>query len=83
MADIIIDLKENDASNVHLTMKIKSVSSKDANKECVMHSKSNNKEFEIYDKTHNIVGWTFQVASFKIAKWFRNIREEEVIFSFS
>ena len=40
--DIIIDLPESNAWKIQLTIAINLISSKDAEEECVIHSKSNN-----------------------------------------
>ena len=49
LKDIITDLKKSDAWKIQLTIAINFMSSKDTDEELVMHSKSGNIEFMIYD----------------------------------
>ena len=49
LKDIITDLKKSDAWKIQLTIPINFMSSKDTDEELVMHSKSGNIEFMIYD----------------------------------
>ena len=60
MRDIIIDLQESDTWKIQLTIAINFISSKDAEKECVMHSKSNNIEFTSYNEAHEVVDELFK-----------------------
>ena len=45
MRNIIIDLQNSNTWKIQLTIVINSISSKDAEEECVMHSRSNNIKF--------------------------------------
>ena len=49
LKDIITDLKKSDAWKIQLTIPINFMSFKDTDEELVMHSKSGNIEFMIYD----------------------------------
>ena len=55
MRDIIIDLQESDRWKIHLTIEINFFSSKDAEEECVMHSKSNNIKFMSCNNANELV----------------------------
>ena len=50
LKDIINNLKKSDTLKIQLTITINSISSKDNVEECVLHSKSDNKEIIIRDK---------------------------------
>ena len=50
LKDIINNLKKSDMLKIQLTITINSISSKDNVEECVLHSKSDNKEIIISDK---------------------------------
>ena len=54
LKDIINNLKKSDTWNVQLTIENKFCSSKNNNEERIMHSKSNNLEFMIYDNEDEI-----------------------------
>ena len=45
LKDIVIDLQQSDTWKNYLTTAINFISSKDAEEECVMHSKSDNAQF--------------------------------------
>ena len=49
LRDIIIDLQKTGTYEVQLMIAINFISSKDVNEECVMHLKSNNQQYRIYD----------------------------------
>ena len=49
LSDVIINLQKSGAWNIQLTITINFISSKDADEEQVMHSKSDNIEFMIYN----------------------------------
>ena len=49
LRDVIINLQKSGTWNIQLTITIDFISSKDADEEQVMHSKSDNIEFMIYD----------------------------------
>ena len=55
MRDIIIDLQKSDTWKIQLTIATNFISSKDVDEERVMHSKSNNIEFMLYDNANKVV----------------------------
>ena len=57
---IIITLKKIDSWKIQLTIAINFISSKDNNKECVMHSKSDNREIMNNDKTDEVTEELFK-----------------------
>ena len=59
LSDKIIDLQESGMCKFRLTKAIQFISSKDLDKECVMHLKSNNTEFIIYNNASDNVDETF------------------------
>ena len=56
---MIINLQKSDAWKIQLTIAISFISSKDANEERVMHSKSDNVEFMLYDNANEVVSELF------------------------
>ena len=48
-----------------ITITIKSISSKDVEKECVMHSKCNNVKFTSYNEANEVVDKLFQLLCSK------------------
>ena len=52
---ILNNLKKSDIQKIQLTLAIQFISSKDINKECVMHSKSDNIEITIDDKADEVI----------------------------
>ena len=59
MHDIIIDFQEFDNKKIQLTSAINLISSKDAEKDRVMHSKSDNIKFTSYNDTNEVVDELF------------------------
>ena len=64
-----------------LKIAINFISSKEYNEECVMQSKSNNREFMIYDNADDIIGELFQL----LLSWHQlvleaSVRDSDVIF---
>ena len=57
---MIIDLEKSGAWNVQLTIAINFISSKDVDKERIMHLKSNNVEFKTYDNVSDITDELFK-----------------------
>ena len=60
MRDIIIILQKSDTYKIQLTIAINFISSKDVDKERVMHSKSNDIEFIPYDNANDVVKELFE-----------------------
>ena len=61
MKDIINDLKISDTWKIQLTITINFVSSKDDNdKECLMHSESDNIEITINDESDEVIEELFK-----------------------
>ena len=60
LRDVITDLQKSGTWKVQLTIAINLISSIDVAEECVMHSKSHNKEFMIYDNVNDIVDELFK-----------------------
>ena len=54
LKDIINNVKKSDTWKIQLTISINVMSFKENNEERVMHSKSNNIEFIIYDNTDEV-----------------------------
>ena len=61
LRDKIINLKKSDSWKIQLIIAIDSVSSKDNNKERVMHSKSDKIEFMSYDHANKVVNELFEL----------------------
>ena len=55
LKDVINNLKKSDTWKIQLTVAINFISSKDTDEEHVMHSKSDNVEFMIYDNVHQVI----------------------------
>ena len=68
MKDIIINLQEPDTWKIQLTIAINFVSSKDAEEKHVMHSKSENKKFALYNNVNGVVDKPF------LSHFFQNIK---------
>ena len=60
LRNIIIDLQKYRAWNVQLTLVINLISTKDVDEDRVMHSKSGNTEFLIYDNANDVVDEVFE-----------------------
>ena len=60
MTDIIINLQEPDTWKIQLTIAINLISSKDAEEERVMHSKSDNIKFMSYNDANEGVNELFE-----------------------
>ena len=58
--DIIINLQKSDKWKIRLTIAINFISSKDIDEERVIHWKSNNIEFMLYDNANKVVNELFQ-----------------------
>ena len=58
--DIIINLQKSDKWKIQLTITITFISSEDVGEEHVMHSKSNNIEFMLYDNANKVVNELFE-----------------------
>ena len=57
---IIIDLQNSDTWKIQLTIEINYISSKDAEVECVMHSKSDNIKSTPYNNSNEVVDELFE-----------------------
>ena len=55
LRDTIINLQKSDTWNIQLPIAINIICSKGVDEECVMHSKSDNIEFMLYDNTNEVV----------------------------
>ena len=55
LKDIIIDLQKSSTWNIQLIVAINFISTKDNDKEQVMHSKSQNIEIMIYDNVNEVI----------------------------
>lgn len=64
MEDIIFDLQKSGKLKVQLTKEIDFISSKVVDEDSVMHSKSDNEEFETYDNVDDIVDECFKVIQY-------------------
>ena len=60
MRDIIINLQKSDTWKVSLTIAVNFISSEDVDEVLVMHSKSNNIEFKLYDNANEVVNELFE-----------------------
>ena len=60
MRDIIISFEKSDTWKIQLKIPINLISSKGAEKERVMHSRSNNIEFMSYDNANEVVNELFE-----------------------
>ena len=60
LKDIINNLKKSDALNIQLTIEINFISSKGNDEERVMHSKSNNIEFMIFNNVDEVTEELFE-----------------------
>ena len=60
LKDIINNLKKSDALNIQLTIEINFISSKGNDEERVMHSKSNNIEFMIFNNAYEVTEELFE-----------------------
>lgn len=64
MGDIIFDLQKSGKLKVQLKKEIDFISSKVVDEESVMHSKSDNEEFETYDNVNDIVDEYIKVIQY-------------------
>ena len=71
MRDIIINLQKSDASIIHLAIEISFISSKDVDEKRLMHSKSDNIE---YDNANKVVNELFESL---LSRYQKNISERE------
>ena len=60
LRDIIINLQKSDTWKIQLTIVINFISSNDADEEHVMHSKSDNIKFVLYDNANEVVNELFE-----------------------
>ena len=60
LRDIIINIQEIDTWKIQLAIAINFISSKDVDKECIMHLKSDNIEFMSYDNANEIANELFE-----------------------
>ena len=60
LRNIIIDLQNSDTWKIQLTIAINFISSKDAEEERVMHSRSNNIKFTSYNDANEVVDELFE-----------------------
>ena len=58
----INNLKKSDTWNIHLTMAINFISSRDIDEEWIVHKKSDNIEIMTYDRADEVI--TFWIISF-------------------
>ena len=63
MRDIIIDLQESDTWKIKLTIAINFISSKGAEEEHAVHSKTNNIKFTSYNDANEVVHGLFDSLS--------------------
>ena len=77
LRDIIINLQKSDTWQIQLTIAINFISSKHVDEERVIHSKSNDIKFMLYNNTNKVVNKLFDSFFFKIPIWFRNINERK------
>ena len=71
LRDIIINLQKSDASIIHLAIEISFISSKDVDEKRLMHSKSDNIE---YDNANKVVNELFESL---LSRYQKNISERE------
>ena len=60
MRNIIIDLQNSETWKIQVTIAINFISSKYAEEECVMHSRSDNVEFTFYNDANEVVDELFE-----------------------
>ena len=60
MRDLIIDLQESDTWKIQLIVAVNFIFSKDAEEECVMHSKSDNMKVMSYNNPNEVVDEPFE-----------------------
>ena len=60
MRDVIINLQKSDAKKIQLIIAVNFISPKGVDEECVMHSKSDNIEFWLYDNANEVVNGHFE-----------------------
>ena len=60
LRDIIINIQKSDTQKIQLTISINFNSSKDVDEKCVIHLKSNNKEFMAYDDANEVADEVFE-----------------------
>ena len=60
MRNIIINLQKSDSWKIQLTIATDFISSKDAEKDCVMHSRSSNLKFKSYNDVTEVVDEVFE-----------------------
>ena len=77
MRDTIINLQKSDTWKVSLTTAINFISSKDADMVIVMHLKSNNIEFKLYDSANEVFNELFESLLSRYQIWLRNINEKK------
>ena len=70
------NLKKSDTQKFHLTSETQFIYSKDIFEDRVMHSKSNNIEIVINDKTDEIIKKNL-ITSFYILNWISNTDERQ------
>ena len=60
LRDIIVNLQKYDTWEIQLTIAINFISPKDVDEEHIMHSKSNNIEFVLFDNANEVVDELFK-----------------------
>ena len=60
MRDIIINFQKSDTWKIQLTVAINFIPSNDVDKELVMHSKTDNIKFTLYDHANEVVNSLFE-----------------------
>ena len=71
---MIINLQKSDAWKIQFTIAINFISSKEAEDEHVMHSRSNKMKFTSYNDANEVVDELFE---FKVSRKFGNINERK------
>ena len=74
---MIIDLQNSDAWKSQLTIVINNISSKDAEEEHVIHSRSNNIKLISYNDANEVVDELFETLRSRYQRIFKNINERE------
>ena len=81
MRNIIIDLQNSDTLKIQLTIEINFISSKDAEEEGVMHSRSDNIKFASYNDKNEVVDELFESLRSRCpGNLETSIRESDFIF---
>ena len=83
LRDIINDLKQSDTSKIQLKITINFISSKNDNdEECVIHSKSDNKEMVISDEADEVIKKLFDPRKNRHQSNLQSMRGSEFVFNY-